>query len=153
LENEGVVNPQSEERPASSRRIGRRVALALYFAVIGYLAVVGLASVIPQLFFPATDPHRIGDCHAARDALTTELRTMAGDVIENGRDVEASTDAFFVRWDARFRAVENRCDDSTTASLGRLRYRLETTLRRYEREEAPLLRSLTASAGDTNESP
>jgi hypothetical protein len=137
------VSPSRDDQPRSTRRLGRRLALALYFACIGYLAVIGFISVIPQVFFPAPTVAEVPDCAALRDELSFDLRATAGRYVETGGASTLDLDAFLTAWDARYRGLSEHCHDDPTISLGELRYRLETTLRRYGREEAPLVRTLS----------
>ncbi|MEO0321901.1 MAG: hypothetical protein AAF447_03020 [Myxococcota bacterium] len=125
-------------------RAGRRVALAIYWALMIYITAVGFLSVVPQVFFPEADAALAptGPCPAAFTTLREELVTAAERHV--GRR-EQELDPLLQRWDDRYAALRLRCDDPGEREL-QLRHRLETTLRRYDRDEGSLLDALRAGA-------
>ena len=125
--------------PASRRRagrIGRRVALGFYWLFMLYTAVVSFYSLIPQIFWPET-----------RDTLEEsarcdgELRTLVERLREHAAEV-ATGDApedFFRRWDGRYVALASRCEgDARYDRVGTLRHRIDTTTRRFARDDGRL---------------
>ena len=80
--------------------------------------------------------------------LYAELMAHAAAQTQNPTE-DASEDALFFRdWDRRHTALTGQCDESLHANLGRLRHRIQTSLRRYEREEGRLARSLAERLAD-----
>ncbi|MEM1418947.1 MAG: hypothetical protein AAGH15_28900, partial [Myxococcota bacterium] len=126
-------------------RTGRRVALVIYWALMIYIAAVGFISVVPQVFFPEFDPEMApaGPCPEAYATLREELVEAAADHV--GRENPDALAPLLDRWDDRYAALRDRCDDPGEREL-QLRHRLETTLRRYDRDEGTLLDALRASA-------
>lgn len=149
------------ERPA--RRAGlpqlfRRVAIGLYLVVLVYAIFIGFASVGPQVFSPVTAP-RVevtpaepgepglsaiaaieedeGTCDQTLGHLHDALWEASGAAIADGR---APSDGFFRAWDdAQLHTTRQRCPNHPGYSdLMQLRYRLETTWRRFDREEGQL---------------
>ncbi len=129
-------------------RLGRRIAIGIYLTATAYMVVVGFNSVIRQVFFPplpaaaqALGPLGPEACASELDALRQTLLTSASEhVAEGGAE---PIDPWLAAWDHRYRMVSSRCPDSSRTSdaaalLQRLRYRIETTLRRFDREEARL---------------
>ncbi len=120
------------------------MALAIYWALMIYIAAVGFYSVVPQVFFPEADPALApeGPCPTAFATLRDELVEAAERHV--GRRPQ-ELGPLLERWDARYAALRQRCDDPGEREL-QLRHRLETTLRHYDRNEGSLLDALRAGA-------
>ncbi|MBX3248263.1 MAG: hypothetical protein KF901_13875 [Myxococcales bacterium] len=140
--------PEGAQEPAGrvrAGRIGRRVALGFYFAFLVYITVVAFWSVVPQIFWPASSAPADADCATGLRELTVDLRARAaGGVTANASALD------FAAWDDRYHALAARCEsDDRYHRVGVLRHRLDTTLRRFAREDARLFdeveRSLTAA--------
>lgn len=147
----------AQEGPGARRagRIGRRAALALYWTLLLYLAVVGFTSVIPQVFFPEVDETARAelpqDCAAAIAVQHEALEEFAMAV--TGRDT--NNPEFWQSWDRRHNALGTDCGgDERFGRLETLRYHFENSLQRLEREEgaeSDALASSLAAARDTND--
>ena len=149
-----TARPPREEasRPTRgrSRRLGRRLALAGVVAPLAYLIVVGLASVVPQVFWPPrgdVDPSI--SCADGLRSLRGELLSRAGERVAagGGTDGEALR-RWLRRWDLSHRALEARCTGPERRAwrlLGQLRQRLQGTLERFDAEEGELARALDHS--------
>ncbi len=131
-----------EGRARRAGRIGRRVALGIYFVGITYMVVVGMHSVVRQVFWPelpaaaAQAPADL-DCEAELEALRVDLLTHAAAHVERGGG--AALEPWLGAWDERALVASTRCTNHpATHPLESLRYRIETTLRRFDREEARL---------------
>lgn len=137
--------------PASRRRagrIGRRVALGFYWLFMIYTAVVSFYSLIPQIFWPETREtlEESAQCDLELRALVERLREHAGDVAAGRIVSEAPPEGasapdtdFFRRWDDRYVALASRCEgDARYDRVGTLRHRIDTTTRRFAREDGRL---------------
>lgn len=123
--------------------LGRRLAIAIYSIALAYLVIVGFASVIPQVFWPASDDSFDLDCTSGLALLRDEidelrLAFLAANVTDPTvlRETLAS-------WDLRLHALAERCDEDRVHLLNRYRYRTELSLERFMREDAPLANRLT----------
>lgn len=130
-------------REGRAGRLGRRIGLAVYLTCLVYIVIVGFGTFIEGIFFDsaraATDVP--GRCEDVRRELAAGLRAraaahVAGDV--------APTDEFLQTFDDRIEALRARCDDAETHRLERMRYRVEITLRRFDRENGPSFERLGA---------
>ena len=127
-----------------SRSLGRRLAIGITVAALGYLCLSGLVSVVPMLFWPerpALDPSVT--CDAGLAELRTELFEHAGEHVRAGHSVAGDADdtltPFLNDWDRRHLALEERCSgDDRWSLLARVRQRLEGTLERFDDNEAEL---------------
>lgn len=153
--------------PASRRRagrIGRRVALGIYWLFMVYVAVVSFYSLIPQIFWPTTTEtlEESARCDGELRVLVAQLREHAADVAaDRVAPTEAPTDAarrdgapgdatsseqFFRRWDDRYVALASRCEgDARYDRVGTLRHRIDTTTRRFAREDGRLFHEVERS--------
>jgi len=142
--------PHSRDEVARAGTIGRRVALGLYLSVLVYITAVAFASVVPQVFWPEPSPAAVAaapaDCGEALRTLEQALLERSSRVLSTASPAnpEDGIEAFFHTWDDDYLALAARCRGETYHSLGRLRYQLEITLRRYEREDARLAREVAA---------
>ncbi len=123
--------------------------MIIYWTFMVYIAIVGFGSIIPQVFWPETadaDDTIACDAHVAE--LEHELLHFASTqtmrpTLQNGPLVEWSDDPvrdeigiWFRDWDTRFLPEYARCGENAK-QLFQLRHRLETSIRRYAREEGP----------------
>ena len=158
----GATAPEADEPESNERRrtvgLGRRLVLAVWGCGIVYITVVAFASIVPQALFPersrAADPAAAGappsraECEAQLRTLYADLMAHAADQTRNPSE-DASLDArFFRQWDREHTALTGQCDESLHANLGRVRHRIQTSLRRYEREEGLLARTLAQRLAD-----
>lgn len=160
-ESRGVTASEPEEPESRERRrtvgLGRRLVLAVWGCGIVYITIVAFTSIVPQALFPergraAQQPDAAAgsatDCDHRLRALYADLMAHAADQTQNP-SADASRDAtFFGAWDREYNALTGQCDESLHANLGRLRHRIQTSLRRFEREEGRLARSLARRLAD-----
>ena len=133
----------SEDAEGESRRkpmsTSRRISLAIYGVLLAFVTVSGFQSVIPQVFWPVrADDHRapIADCGAEVSSLERVLLDRAADHIRSGGGPPSATQpAWLGEWDDRFHQLELSCPDQNITSLERLRFRIERTLWRFDRNE------------------
>lgn len=130
-------------------RIGRRVGALVFWVGAVYLAIVGFYSIIPQVFFPKSSYEQPAGatCEDGVTALRGELLARAGQRVSGGgvAEDETSLRRWLDDWDDRYAAVGDGCEGSAGeawAALGRLRHRTEITLRRFDEEQAPLVREI-----------
>lgn len=152
----GAAEPDKRRGRGARRagRVGRRVALLVWAVGMTFMAVVGLVSVVSQVFFE--EPEGVdaqaafaeGDCGEHAENLTAMLLERGGEHVAEARPA-GTLGPFFRRWDARYFAYRRHCGESAgAAELARLRYRLELTLRRFDREEGAIVRKLDALGSD-----
>lgn len=126
-------------------RLGRRIGTAVYLVLLTYVVSIGFATFILGIFFhpvrQETAEERAESCDVARAKLALSLHERASHHIAGD---SSPTNRFLESWDQRLDAMRNRCNDSRTDQLERMRHRLEITLRRFDRESAPSLARLEA---------
>jgi hypothetical protein len=147
-----VTTPRKPETPSESRAraqagLGRRIATTVVVCGLAYLIIVGVASVVPQVFWPpkaAIDP-AITCADGLRD-LRAELLAFAGEHVTRGGSEDHETVRNFLGpWDLRHRGLEARCEGDERDAwvlLGRMRERLQGTLGRFDAEEGALARAV-----------
>ncbi len=128
----------AEGKARRAGAIGRRIALGIYFVGITYMVIVGFHSVVRQVFWPEVPASAQAptDCAAELEALRKDLLTHAAAHVESGG--AAALEPWLEAWDRRARVASARCTHPAVHPLESLRYRIETTLRRFDREEARL---------------
>jgi len=116
-----------------------------------YAAVAGLASVIPQVFWPeapAWAQKAVPEsCVEGLRQLRQELVDRASSQVATGGSAsDRALDRWFERWDARFLALEPHCatpgESDAYALLNQLRHRMGTSLQRFDSQEGSLDRKL-----------
>lgn len=144
--------PLTRRRAAILRagRLGRRIALGVYWVGLIYMLVVGFATVLPRVFFPTSAvPDPGGRCI---DELSTLQTSMLAEDEQLGRADATEIQSFFDDWDATFVALYDRCGDAPAyVEVERLRYRYEATLRRFAREDRVLIDRAEAALSHRNE--
>lgn len=160
----------SEPGPERAGRLGRRAALALYFVLLAYAVVVGYGTVLQMVYSGPTraevaDVRGVSceDGYAQLSAdLDTGLARLPEALVSHASDSSESPEplsAFFGAWDHRYRPLAARCPGQPFPELLRLRHHLELSLRRFGREEAPLIAELrsrvprSGAAATPNENP
>ena len=138
------LSPSSSAK-ARGGLIGRRIALAVYWALTLWISIAALISVIPQVFWPAEArgeaPATVASCDEALRTLHAELMTGVSDELA-AMSEPAGEDSFLVAWDARYRSLDHACGDRRAYPLlNRLRHALGTDLGRAL-EAAPLARDV-----------
>lgn len=151
---------KSDEKPLTRRRaailragrLGRRIALGVYWVGLIYMLVVGFATVLPRVFFPTSPvPDPGGACLDELSTLQTSM-LAEGEQSIIGRAEATDIQSFFDNWDATFVALYDRCGDAPAyVEVERLRYRYEATLRRFAREDRVLIDRAETALSHRNE--
>jgi hypothetical protein len=134
-------------------RLGRTITIAVYSVALSYLVIVGFASVIPQVFWPASDDSFDLECADGLELLRHEV-----DEIRLAYLATNETDPIPLRealesWDLRLNALAKRCDEEQVHLLNRYRYRVELNLQRYMGEDAPLAERVSRTLDSTANTP
>jgi hypothetical protein len=125
-------------------RLFRRIAIGIVFVSLAYLVAVGFATVPPQVLAPERSTEPVGDCSDAIRALRSELLARSSAVTAGAGASDGHV--FWREWDRRFAAADHECTSEPHANalvaLGRLRYRIEADLDRFEETDLPLVREI-----------
>ena len=133
--------------------MGRRLAIAIYAIALAYLVVVGFTSVIPQVFWPASDDSFDLECGDGLELLRHEVDQLRLTYVSTNETNPDMLRKALESWDLRLNALAKRCDEDQVALLERYRYRVELDLERYMREEAPLAERVSETLGNADELP
>lgn len=142
------VKTASESYAADLRaaRIGKRLGLLVYFILLIFIISAGAFSIIPQVFgiqrthvVSSSDEKR---CLNEIPRLKSELLRKAGGEIERFPTQEHPE--WLREWDRRFRGLGEHCGklEPTRLDLRTLRDGLASTLIRFHRKQAPLVRRI-----------
>ncbi len=124
------------------------MAQAIVLAAILYMTLVAYASVIPQIFWPEPShearERAPADCETGLRQLSSRLEQFATERVGYAGHPERLPDpiSFFRTWDDDYLMMKARCGGPETDALDRHRHHLETTLRRYDREDGQLAREV-----------
>jgi hypothetical protein len=133
--------------------LGRPVAIAIYSVALGYMVIVGFASVIPQVFWPESDETFDLECADGLELLRHEVDEIRlAYLATNNTDLVPLRDAL-ESWDLRLNALAKRCDEDEVRLLERYRHRVELNLQRYVREDAPLAERVSDTLDSTADTP
>jgi hypothetical protein len=122
----------------------------VFWLLSAWLATVGLASLVPQIFGPGSSAARNGtscaeDLHDLAQELLERVVAHVKDTPRRGpRD---TLDAFFTDFDRRLMHIKPACTEPERAAfteLSRLRHGMASLVERFEREELPHVRNLNA---------
>lgn len=139
--------PREEERGG----LGRRLAVGIYSIALAYLVIVGFASVIPQVFWPETDPSFDLECADGLRLLQHEVDELRlAYLAENATD-ETALEESLESWDLRLNELATRCNEDHVHLLNQYRHRVELGLQRYIREDAPLANRVTEALGSRSD--
>ena len=152
----GPTEPQPSPSPADPsarrpRRVGRRVAIALYYLVVVSVAVAGAVQITQQVFFVPAGKLPFASCHEGLRALFSAVeRARAEAAGSDGEDaaLDRYRRALAPEWGYRD-GVAASCqgspkDERALDAIERLRYAEEHAVRREAGELAPLRRSVRA---------
>lgn len=122
----------------------------MFWLLSAWLATVGLASLVPQIFGPASSAARSGtscgeDLHDLAQELLARVGAHVKDAPRSGP--HDTLDAFFTDFDRRLMHIKPACTETERAAfaeLSRLRHGVASLVERFEREELPHLRKLDA---------
>ena len=141
--------PPNEQRG----RVGRIVVIAAYAVALGYLVIVGFASVIPQVFWPPRDESFDMSCNEGLQVLHLDLDRLRIETMATNQVDPAPLRDALKQWDLRINALRDRCDEHSVDLLDKYRYRVELNLQRYMREDAPLANRVAETLGTTPDNP
>jgi uncharacterized membrane protein YccC len=113
-----------------------------------YVMTVGFSSVIPAVFWPEpSTPQDVPEqCEEGLRTQVVELRTHAAQQLDGD---PTDLDVFLRGWDDRHLALQPACaDDPRHQRAASIRFRLQDTLRRVNREEGRALAQLERSFHD-----
>jgi hypothetical protein len=132
----------------SERSAGWYAGVLVFWLIAAWLAVVGLSSLIPQIFGPPFQTARSGgSCAADLHDLTDELLDHAGSWLKAHpeRGTRDKLQAYFSDFDRRLMHTKLSCSESERIAfteLSRLRHGVSALLERFDREELPHVRKL-----------
>lgn len=126
--------PQEQQRGG----LGRWLAVGVYALLFAYLAAVGFASVIPQVFWPEADESFDLECADGLQLLRHEVDELKMTFVSTNETDPTALRNALRSWDLRLNALAKRCDEDQVQALQKYRYRVELSLERYMREDAPL---------------
>lgn len=135
--------PRKEQRGG----LGRRLAIGIYSIALAYLVIVGFASVIPQVFWPASDDSFDLDCADGLQLLRHEVDELRLAYLATNATDETELRKALESWDLRLNALAKRCEKDQVHLLNKYRHRVELGLQRYMREDAPLANRVSEVLG------
>lgn len=138
--------PRKEQRGG----LGRRLAIAIYSIALGYLVIVGFASVIPQVFWPKSDDSFDLECGDGLQTLHHEVDAIRLEYLATNQTDATQLSSVLETWDLRFNALAKRCDEDQVHLLSQYRHRVELSLQRYMREDAPLANRVSEALGSSS---
>lgn len=135
--------PRKEQRGG----LGRRLAIGIYSVALVYLVIVGFASVIPQVFWPASDDSFDLECADGLQLLRHEVDELRLAYLATNATDETELQKALKSWDLRLNALAKRCEKDQVHLLNQYRHRVELGLQRYMREDAPLANRVSEALG------
>lgn len=135
--------PGNEQRGG----LGRRLAIGIYSIALTYLVIVGLVSVIPQVFWPESDESFDLECADGLQLLRHEVDEVRLAYLETNETDPTDLASALESWDLRLNALAKRCEGDQVHLLNHYRHRVELGLQRYMREDAPLANRVTEALG------
>ena len=91
----------------------------------------------PQVFWPEADGRADLDCDEGLRSLYDEIESTRLSYLARERSDPLELRESLRSWDKKMASLRLRCDLDTVRQLERYRHRVELTLQRYLREEAP----------------
>lgn len=135
--------PRKEQRGG----LGRRLAIGIYSVALVYLVIVGFTSVIPQVFWPASDDSFDLECPDGLQLLRHEVDELRLAYLATNATDETELQKALKSWDLRLNALAKRCEKDQVHLLNQYRHRVELGLQRYVREDAPLANRVSEALG------
>ena len=135
--------PRKEQRGG----LGRQLAIGIYSVALAYLVIVGFASVIPQVFWPASDDSFDLECADGLQLLRHEVDEVRLAYLATNDTDPLPLRSALQSWDLRLNALAKRCDADQVQLLNQYRHRVELGLQRYMREDAPLANRVSEALG------
>jgi len=130
--------------------LGRRLAVGIYTVALAYLVIVGVASVIPQVFWPKSDDSFDLDCTDGLQLLEHEVEELRLAYLSTNESDPSAMRKALQSWDLRLNALAKRCDPDKVHLLNRYRHRVELNLARYMRDDAPLAERVGEAVGSVD---
>lgn len=129
---------------------------AAFWLIAFWLVFVGLASIIPQIFWPEGIADNAGGCAPALLTLEHDLLTHVGEALQEVPLVATQDEIspWLAEWDQRYAGVRNQCTAAlhpAWVELGRLRHGLSGLLERFDREQLPRIRTIERALGSVRE--
>jgi hypothetical protein len=108
-------------------RIGRRIGIALFWALAVYMVGMSAASIIPSLYWPASAPRpdalTAQQCAKRIVALERDLLAKVADTVRRGR--VAGVERWLLAWDERSLSLGGGCGPYEPARMDLLRLRAD----------------------------
>jgi hypothetical protein len=144
-----VREPGSEG--TKRRGAGWYVGAAVFWLLAFWLVGVGLASIIPEIFWPGGDPSASaqGSCDDTLRELRDELLTRASKSIERAatRGEREELSAWLEAWDHRLQGANATCNQTerkAVTELARLRFGMSGLIQRFDLEQTPHIKKIDA---------
>ncbi len=116
-----------------------------------YIVLVGFATVLPGVFQARAVSPEVESCSDGITLLRNELLTRGSPAVVGSEPYDQELRRFLAEWDARKEGLRELCQSTAErrahSALERLRYRLETRMRRARREIAPILEEIDRELG------
>ncbi len=148
----GEVGSEGSKRRGAGWYVGAAVFWLIAFWIVG----VGLASIIPEVFWPGGDAsaRAQGSCADTLRSLRSELLTRAGERMTHApRPGEREELGIWLEaWDASLTGASPGCtvnEREAAGELARLRFGLSALIQRFDREQTPHIRKIDALLGMT----
>lgn len=129
------------------------MAIGIYVIALSYLVIVGFASVIPQVFWPASDDSFDLECGEGLELLHHEVDQVRLEYLKSNETDPTALRNTLSAWDLRLNALAKRCDEEPVELLRRYRYRVELRLEKFMRDDAPLANQVTETIGPEPDTP
>lgn len=129
------------------------MAIGIYVIALSYLVIVGFASVIPQVFWPASDDSFDLECGDGLELLRHEVDELRLAYLSSNEIDPTALRNTLSAWDLRLNALAKRCDEEPVELLRRYRYRVELRLEKFMRDDAPLANQVTETIGPEPDTP
>lgn len=129
------------------------MAIGIYVIALSYLVIVGFASVIPQVFWPASDDSFDLECGDGLELLRHEVDELRLAYLSSNETDPTALRNTLSAWDLRLNTLAKRCDEEPVELLRRYRYRVELRLEKFMRDDAPLANQVTETIGPEPDSP
>ncbi len=125
----------------------------MYTIALAYLVIVGFTSVIPQVFWPASDESFDLECSEGLQLLHHEVDQVRLEYLKSNETDPTALRNTLSAWDLRLNALAKRCDEEPVELLRRYRYRVELRLEKFMRDDAPLANQVTETIGPEPDTP
>lgn len=129
------------------------MAIGIYVIALSYLVIVGFTSVIPQVFWPASDDSFGLECSDGLELLRHEVDELRLAYLSSNETDPTALRNTLRAWDLRLNALAKRCEKEPVELLRRYRYRVELRLEKFMRDDAPLANQVTETIGPEPDTP